>query len=324
MFRLLHLLQKRKTFAQRNCNFFTKSVDCPFARMRAALCSLGNASFSAKSVLLTQRAGIHMSHNLWRRELEFYKGMIVGCAPGTHAAAVSLIAKHLKGCSGVIDLGARSGSLLAQLREVGFSDLNAIDLDVKEMKLPDVPVRRIDLNTDFADHYDRKFKLLCCSDVLEHLNSPRHFFQQAHRLLEDDGYLCVTVPNIAFWHGRIKFVLKGEHWGFGEWNYRQQRHISPMTFDAMRMTMAENGFHLVDAVTAGSFAGPVQKIALAPLAAAFRLIGGKRALGETSIYLAQRTAPDVVLTHPTHYSSWERESMPIERLGNDEGIPVMG
>jgi SAM-dependent methyltransferase len=251
---------------------------------------------------------------LWRRNLEFYKGMIVGCAPGTHTAAVELIARNVKLRHGVIDMGARSGSLLARLRDAGFEDLNAVDLDVSELKLTDVPIRRIDLNTRFAEYYDRTFTLVCCSDVLEHLDSPRNFLQQAYQLLDEDGYLCITVPNIAFWHGRVKFALKGEHWGFGERNYRQQRHISPMTFDAMRMTMAECGFRLVDAVTAGSFAGPLQKIALAPLAGLFRLIGGPRALGETSIYLAQKTTPDKELARPVHYRSWERETMPIEQL----------
>ena len=255
-----------------------------------------------------------MLRHLWRRNLEFHKGMIVGCAPGTHTAAVALIARHLKSRAGVVDLGARSGALLARLREAGFEDLHAVDLDVSELKLKDVPIRRIDLNSPFAEYYDRKFSLLCCSDVLEHLDSPRDFFHQAFQLLEDGGYLCVTVPNIAFWHGRIKFAIKGEHWGFGERNYRQQRHISPMTYDAMRMTMAENGFNLVDSVTAGSFAGPIQKIALSPLAGLFRLIGGKRALGETSIYLAKKGIPDTELARPVHYHSWERETTPIEQL----------
>jgi SAM-dependent methyltransferase len=254
---------------------------------------------------------------LWRRDLEFYKGMIVGCAPGTHTSAVELIARHVKAHTGVLDCGARSGSLLARLRDAGFTDLNAIDLDVSELKLAEVPIRRIDLNTKFARLYQRKFKLICCSDVLEHLDSPRNFLQQAYSLLEDDGYLCITIPNIAFWHGRVKFALKGEHWGFGERNYRLQRHISPMTYDAMRMTMLENGFRLVDAVTAGSFAGPLQKIALAPLAGMFRLIGGPRALGETSIYLAQKAPPDKELKRPEHYHSWERETMPVEAVAEE-------
>jgi SAM-dependent methyltransferase len=275
------------------------------------------AEASATHVLIEPERREDMG-SLWRRNLEFYKGMIVGCAPGTHTSAVEIITKHLKLKAGVLDCGARSGALLARLRDAGFDDLNAIDLDVSELKLKDVPIRRIDLNTRFSALYDRKFNLVCCSDVLEHLDSPRNFFQQAYRLLADDGFLCITVPNIAFWHGRLKFAIKGEHWGFGERNYRLQRHISPMTFDAMRMTMAECGFRLVDSTTGGDFSGPLRKIVLAPVAGLFRLIGGPRALGETSIYLAQKAPPAVELTKPEHYTSWDRETMPVEKVDQTE------
>src|SRR4051812_17894776 len=112
-----------------------------------------------------------LTGSLWRRELETYRGMIVGCAPGTHTGALKLIQKHVKAREGVLDCGARTGSMLARLRDAGFQDLNAIDLDVSLMQLPEVPVRRIDLNTAFAKHYKRKFKLITCTDVIEHLDS---------------------------------------------------------------------------------------------------------------------------------------------------------
>jgi hypothetical protein len=49
-------------------------------------------------------------------------------------------------------------------------------------------------------------------------------------MLSDDGWLAISLPNVASWQGRVKFALKGELWGFGEKNYRAQRHISPITF----------------------------------------------------------------------------------------------
>jgi SAM-dependent methyltransferase len=247
--------------------------------------------------------------------------MVVGCAPGTHDAALALILKYLPPSEGVIDLGARSGAMLARLRDAGFTDLNAIDLDISEFKLSDIPIRRIDLNTAFSNHYGRKFKLVCCTDVVEHLDSPREFFKQAHRLLADDGYLCVTLPNIAYWVGRMKFMIRGEHWGFGESNYREQRHISPMTYDAMRLTMQECGLNLVDAVTAGTFAGPLNKVVTAPVATLFRLLGGSRAVGETAIYLAARAAPDSELSRPLHYRSWEGQEMPVEASPSNTDDP---
>jgi hypothetical protein len=49
----------------------------------------------------------------------------------------------------------------------------------------------------------------------------------------------------------------------------------------------------------------------------FRLIGGKRALGETSIYLAQKAPPEVDLSRPIHYRSWEKQAMPVEKPATD-------
>lgn len=65
--------------------------------------------------------------------------------------------------------------------------------------------------------------------IIEHLDSPRNFLTECHKLLEDDGWLAISLPNVAFWEGRFKFMLTGELWGFGEKNDRLQRHISPIT-----------------------------------------------------------------------------------------------
>src|SRR5436305_5612857 len=102
----------------------------------------------------------------------------MACAPGTHESALSTILKHVPHRAGVLDCGARYGALLARLKENGFSDLSAVDLDTHLFKLEGVPIRRLDLNADFAGQLDRRFKLITCSDVIEHLDSPRHFLQE--------------------------------------------------------------------------------------------------------------------------------------------------
>src|SRR5258708_23446131 len=82
------------------------------------------------------------------------------------------------------------------------------------------------------------------------------FLTEIHSLLEEDGWLAISLPNVASWQGRIKFVLKGELWGFGEKNYRSQRHISPITGEQMVMMMQELGFSVVSKGSAGSFSTP--------------------------------------------------------------------
>ena len=81
-----------------------------------------------------------------------------------------------------------------------------------------------------------------------------------HNLSEEDGWLAFSLPNVASWQGRIKFLLKGELWGFGKKNYRTQRHISPITCEQMDVMMQELGFGLVEMGTGGSFSTATIKV----------------------------------------------------------------
>jgi SAM-dependent methyltransferase len=241
--------------------------------------------------------------------MSHYKGLMIGCAPGTHEVIAQLIVEHVPHRAGVIDLGAGSGALLARLRDAGFSDLYAADLAAENFGLKGVPHQRVDLNTDFSTQFDRTFSVICLSEVIEHLDSPRHFFREAYNLLDDDGFLVVSLPNVAFWEGRLKFLLSGELWGFGERHYRGLRHISPMTFDMMRLTMQEMGFQVTGSATAGSFATPLRSSLLLPLWLPVRLVGGRRSFGECAIFVARKTSADAELAAPTVYRDvWQRSA----------------
>src|SRR5687767_11515682 len=150
-----------------------------------------------------------------RRPMEVYSGMHIGCAPGTHAGLVEVVQKHVQQRSGVLDIGAHSGALLLRLRDAGFTDLHAADLDPTVFKLDGVPHTVMNANEPFAGRFDRKFNLVTCTDIVEHLDSPRQFFAEVHKIIADGGHLAFSVPNVAFWEGRLKFAMTGELWGFG-------------------------------------------------------------------------------------------------------------
>jgi len=238
---------------------------------------------------------------LMRKPMENYKGFHVGCAPGTHHALVQMILRHVNARTGALDIGACSGALLLRLREIGFTDLTGTDLDTTRFKLPDANFLRLELNQAFSERFDRRFNLITCTDVIEHLDSPRNFLTDARELLEDGGYLAVSLPNVAFWEGRCKFLLKGELWGFGEKNYLLQRHISPITFEQMKLMMQETGFQVIEARSAGGFATAYRKILMFPLWFPLRLIGGPSALGESALFLARKSEPNSELKAPIHY-----------------------
>ncbi len=130
--------------------------------------------------------------------------------------------------------------------------------------------------------------------------SPKHErrLKQARDLLEDDGLLALSTPNIGFREGRFKFALTGELWGFGESAYRSIRHISPLTRTQLRLMLQEIGFKIVAFTSAGSFATPLRWALFSPLWASMAALFGRRVLGESLVLLAQKAAPDAALSQP--------------------------
>ena len=228
----------------------------------------------------------------WRRNVSQYKGFSNRCAPGTHEAAISMLQKRGLCRGSVLDLAAGTGALLARLRDSGMSDLNAIELDTPVFRLPGVTPQAVDLNTEFSKSFTRRFGMVTAVEIIEHLDSPRHFLRQIWQLLEPDGYLLISTPNVAHWVGRIWFLLRGELRYFKERDYHHQRHVSPINHTHMRLMLAEIGFRVIDFRTAGSFYGPLKQAVTAPAAGLFRLLGGPLATGDTTMYLCQRTTPD--------------------------------
>jgi SAM-dependent methyltransferase len=205
---------------------------------------------------------------------------------------MDLLRKHLKDRPPVLDLAAGSGALLARLRDNGFAELDAVELDRKGFAFPHVEPRRVDLNGEFSKQIDRRYGLVTALEIVEHLDSPRHFLREVRELLEPTGHVLLSTPNVANWTGRLRFLLSGEHRQFQEHDYHYQRHVSPTTDVQLRLMFREIGFRLVDWTVAGTFFGPLKQALLSPVIAASRLLWGKVGASDVRIYLAQREEPD--------------------------------
>ena len=181
--------------------------------------------------------------------------------------------------------------MLARLKDAGFTDLTAVELDAQKFGIPGITPLAVDLNADFAASLARKFSLITAIEIIEHLNSPRHFLQQTRELLDDNGILLLSTPNIAEWTGRLKFLLTGTLRYFDDAQYRYNHHVSPLPEAQLRHLLAEIGLKIVAAKTAGSFFGPLKIVCMTPLWLPFFLLAGKRALGDVNLYALKRTTP---------------------------------
>jgi 2-polyprenyl-3-methyl-5-hydroxy-6-metoxy-1,4-benzoquinol methylase len=212
------------------------------------------------------------------------------CAPGTHEAAGELIRRHVDRHARVLDLASGTGAFLTRLSDMGFADLSAVELNVEGFAVEGITPRAVDLNQDFAGEWSgSQFGLVTAIEIIEHLDSPRHFLRNIRELLSEGGHLLLTTPNVSHWLGRLRFAMSGELRQFQRHDYDYQRHISPITDVQMRLMFEELGFELVESTTAGTFFGPVKQAIFSPVTLLAKATLGRRASGDVGIYLVRKT-----------------------------------
>lgn len=98
----------------------------------------------------------------------------------------------------------------------------------------------------FKNH---SFDVVVCKDILEHLMEPLVNLQEVRRILKDDGYAIISVPNHFYLPLRLRILFgKGLIWKsigsdhsreYDEWNYM---HIRFFTYKGFRRLLKAAGF----------------------------------------------------------------------------------
>jgi len=145
-----------------------------------------------KKIAVTPGALVHFS---FKRSFEAERDDLVRLVP--------------EGVKRVLDIGCAMGGYGKKLRQMR----------------PDVFLTGVELNPTMAEsartHYDEivispieaadlrtRYDLINCGDIIEHLKDPWALMAHLHGLLEADGYLTLSVPNVGHWTV-IKDLLKG-------------------------------------------------------------------------------------------------------------------
>ena len=111
--------------------------------------------------------------------------------------------KGLEERPAVLDIGCATGALLARLRENGWR-VTGVEISPaalfaqKERKLD---VRNLPLEEN--NFPSKSFDAVLASHLIEHLNDPRSFITEIHRILKDSGYVFITTPNISGFQARL-------------------------------------------------------------------------------------------------------------------------
>lgn len=101
--------------------------------------------------------------------------------------------------------------------------------------------------------YDtRTFDIVILKDILEHIYTPLDLLNETKRVLKDDGYIIVSLPNHFYLPFRLRILFGGNLiWkslmhnhkkDFEEWNYM---HIRFFTWQGVKKMLKLNGLKMV-------------------------------------------------------------------------------
>jgi SAM-dependent methyltransferase len=129
-------------------------------------------------------------------------------AAGIHAEVCRVIVEQFPVSATILDLGAGRGAFVDRLRRLGFQHLLAAEIDTAQYGA-DVPVRRVDLNSQFSTVVADRFDLVTAIEVIEHLENPTQFLRECAAMLNPGGSVLLTTPNIEALPGRLKSLVCG-------------------------------------------------------------------------------------------------------------------
>ena len=135
----------------------------------------------------------------------------------------------------VLDVGCASGYLADALIARGCV-VSGFEMDREAAEIARPKLERLvvgDLETlPLAEAFaGSRFDRIVFGDVLEHLTDPAAVLRSAVDVLEDDGEIVISVPNVT--HGSLRLALLAGRWRYTETGLLDSTHIRFFTYDGL-------------------------------------------------------------------------------------------
>lgn len=129
--------------------------------------------------------------------------------PGLHEHLLKSIPQAINHNKPVLDIGCGTGAWLERLANAGFNNLHGTDQDIEQLGTKKATCSQANLDWSDLGLKQNKFALITSIEVLEHLENPGRLFYHVANLLEPDGYLLLTTPNLHSVLSRLRFLITG-------------------------------------------------------------------------------------------------------------------
>jgi len=115
--------------------------------------------------------------------------------------------------SSVLDLGCGYGFLISRLNEVCL-DVRVTGTDISRFQIKNAKSREVQGSlvvccAEYMPFKDGLFDFVVCSEVIEHVVSPKAALSEMERMLRTGGYLCISTDNpISIYRKIVKFLSR--------------------------------------------------------------------------------------------------------------------
>ncbi|MBU2544922.1 class I SAM-dependent methyltransferase [Patescibacteria group bacterium] len=161
-----------------------------------------------------------------------------------------------------LDIGCHSGKMtVTNAKEMNIDLVNTYGVDWNKEALEQASgsfkVANIDIEKERLPYPDNYFDVVTVSEVFEHLRDINFVLDEIHRVLKTNGFLFISMPNLAALHNRILLL-------FG----RQPRcislsvgsHFRGFTFPAWKKLLSTKEFQVIKKGGAGLY--PISSFAI--------------------------------------------------------------
>lgn len=161
-----------------------------------------------------------------------------------HGISLQLVGQNKR----VLELGAASGHVTKALKS-RHNTVTAVERDGRfEATLAAVADSVLITDLDWLDLRQKlsgqTFDVVLAGDVLEHCQRPELVLLQLHDLLADDGYVVISLPNIA--HADVRLALLTGKFEYRPTGLLDQTHVRFFTRDTITSFLNQNDFDVAE------------------------------------------------------------------------------
>lgn len=143
----------------------------------------------------------------------------------------------------ILEIGCATGYIGRHLKQKMGCKIYGIELDKQSAEKAIQYYEKIFIadveNEDILKGLQTKYDYILCMNVVEHLKKPEIAIIKLKELLKDNGYMILTIPNIAHFSIRLKLL-------FGNFKYEEYGildcdHIKFFTLKSIKELIKESG-----------------------------------------------------------------------------------